>query len=343
MRCTLLPVASTRQTPLLDSTPDQAGSGFIRSEKAEQAFQAERSSGIGGSDAQHYLNLDPYGCRRMCWYQKRGCPPDYPVTGSEDVFERGHALEPIILEKLHRETGRGVAPAPGLIRHPEHPELIAHIDGRDERGWVVEAKTMNREVWYKAKREGIPVGYQVQAQHYCMVTGAPGATFAVLWPDGWKFASFDVERDDEAIAILKPQALGLWAQVQSGAEPNRLDPKCRQCAKCQWRTTCQGAALLELAGSEVSMEDDSMGDLVTEFFEMQEIADEALALFDAVRDRIRESMGDRLIVDAPGGRIHYRPVTTNRLDTKALGKDHPEIVAKYKKPSVSRPLRVFPR
>ena len=69
------------------------------------------------------------------------------MTGSEDVFERGHALEPIILEKLHRETGRGVAPAPGLIRHPEHPELLAHIDGLDERGWVVEAKTMNREVW----------------------------------------------------------------------------------------------------------------------------------------------------------------------------------------------------
>ena len=86
-----------------------------------------------------------------------------------------------------------------------------------------------------------------------------------------------------------------------------------------------------------------MGDLVTEFFEMKEIADEALALFDAARGRMRETMGTRLIVDAPGGRIYYQPVTTNRLDTKALGKDHPEIVAKYKKPSVSKPLRVFPR
>lgn len=304
-----------------------------------KVFLAERMTGLGGSDAQHYLDIDPYGCARLCWYQKRGEPENYPVKGNEKVMNRGNKLEQIILDEYTIETGRAVRREAQHLRDGRHSFMVAHVDGIDDRGWIVEAKTMGREIWYQTRRDGIPQGYVAQGQHYCYVNDAPGVAFAVLWADGWEFTTFDVPRDDEMIEICIEAAEELWERVQMDDPPDRLDPKFKQCRRCAYRTTCQGNALLD-AAIEGNADSDQTLDLTT-LIELRDIRDEAKAAYEAESEVIKEQLGSRTAVDGIGGRATYSTVKTNRLDKLHLQADHPKLVEKYTKEAVSRPLRVF--
>ena len=144
---------------------------------------------------------------------------------------------------------------------------------------------------------------------------------------------------------MRPRAAELWAHVESGEPPERLDPASRQCQRCSYWETCQGAALLQFSGDPTSgipvSKDPYLNDLVTQMDEARSIEKEAKELSDLRKDELKEAMGERTELDVPGFRVYYRAQTSMRWDTKELGRDHPELAEKYKKPSSSRPLRVM--
>ena len=316
----------------------------------EAEFLSERRTGLGGSDAQHYLGLEPYGCPRLCWYEKTGATPDHPVKGCEDLYERGHALESIITRKYREKTGRAVIETRNMVRDPEHPELMAHIDGLllDTEGngqGILECKSAGREIYYQMKREGLPLNYAAQLQHYLMIWNLEWGSFGVLWPDGWQFLHFDVVKDTELIYEMRARALELWERVVSGDPPDRLDPASRQCQRCQFWQTCQGEVLLQFHGDKDSgapvSDSPLLNDLVLQMDEARSIEKEAHELCELRKDELRDELGDRTELRVPGFLVYYRSQTSMRWDTKELGSDHPELAEKYKKPSTSRPLRLF--
>ena len=69
------------------------------SELHSEDWLARRRKGIGGSDWQDVLGLDPWGCARRLWYDKRSTPHDFPrrYTGA---MKRGHKLEALVAEEV---------------------------------------------------------------------------------------------------------------------------------------------------------------------------------------------------------------------------------------------------
>lgn len=311
------------------------------------AFFAERSTGIGGSDIHHLFSLPPYGCALKLWREKSGQPPDYPRDESGPM-RRGNALEPIIADEYARTTGRRVETR-GVIRDPDHPELLVHVDRVVQYGsmppGVLEIKSVGRDMLAKLKREGMPDAYILQLQHGMLCTGYTWGSFAVHCADNWQLIWWDVARDEDIIADIRREGQEFWRRVQAGDPPEALPAGDKRCQRCEYRTSCHGQALLALcAGDGGDVEQDpAIAGVVAEYVEARDIAEEADALVSAARERLEAALGDRTAVDTPGARVYWRPQTSMRWDTKALERAHPELVAKFKRPSVSRPLRVYPR
>jgi predicted phage-related endonuclease len=341
----------------------------------QEIFLQERLSGIGGSDVHSVLSLEPYGCARFLWYQKKGYQADYASDG-EAVFERGHTLEPIVANKYAIVTGRALTVWKEAIRRTDHPELLVHVDRMIESPempgpGVLEIKTASREVFFKLKREGLPQAYICQLQYAMHVTGCQWGAFAVLWPDAWKLLHWDERADTDLQSQIALECIDFWEKfILGNAEPERLEAKDKRCQRCVYRTSCQGKALLEACGEDngdVAF-DAALTDLASAYIEMRDIAAEADALKEDAADALKKALGDRTAVECSGARIYLRPQTSMRLDGKVAISEydrlrkwamsvldaHPELWDKshqfgheyqdsstFRKPSVIRPLRVF--
>ncbi len=305
----------------------------------------DRTKFIGGSDLGAVFNLPPYGCRRRLWYEKTGVASDYPFIESGPM-RRGKFFEPIVRKFYQEQTGLTVEPGPIQLVDPDRPFSAGELDGRvkdngSTRPW--ECKVPGERMFIKVKREGMQDDYILQLQKYIKLDNASSGTYAVFHADSVNMLTFDIERDNGIIEEIAKAEISFWKQVTEGQAPDRLDPSDRRCAGCLWRTSCQGAALLQRVKDTGDLITDTQLDpLMAEYTEAKTIHDEATELLDGVKDRIKDYLGDDVTaVQTTGNRIYFRPQVSKRWDTKALAKDHPDLAEKYKKDSVSRPLRIF--
>ena len=79
---------------------------------------------------------------------------------------------------------------------------------------------------------------------------------------------------------------------------------------------------------------------LTELQEYTRIIDEASAAAEALRDRIKAAMGDDETLIAGPYKVTWKPVTTSRIDSKALKQDHPDLAAEYTKTTTTRRFTV---
>ena len=79
---------------------------------------------------------------------------------------------------------------------------------------------------------------------------------------------------------------------------------------------------------------------ITEMQEYIRIAEEAQAAAEALKDQIKSYMGDSELLNAGPYKVSWKPVTTSRIDTAAIKKDHPELAAEYTKTSTCRRFTV---
>lgn len=73
-----------------------------------------------------------------------------------------------------------------------------------------------------------------------------------------------------------------------------------------------------------------------ELRELQALIDEAQAEADAIRDALKAAMGDTEELRAGEYKLTWRPVTTSRLDTKALRAALPDVAARFSRESTVR-------
>lgn len=329
---------------------------------------SEKATGIGGSDIGDVLSLEPWGCRRRLYYEKTNTPPDYEEEVNP-LLERGIALEAIALEMYERKTDRRTSfNVPGrqtlsptrLYRHPENEALLVHLDAvvwREKKGrgrprktkgdeptaaGVLEIKTVGERMFWKIKKEGLPDAYIMQVQHAMNVTGLNWASFGILWPDGWRILTFDVAAKKNLQAAAAEESLKFLAELKQGTIPERLSPKDKRCSRCAWRSSCQGAALLEAAEGEFDHSNDAeLQAIVSRYWDLKGMRDEAEELYEGVKDEIRLRLGDCQRVEIRGSRIYNAPVVSNRIDVTRLRKLHPKITEECSTVSVSKPLRVY--
>jgi predicted phage-related endonuclease len=86
--------------------------------------------------------------------------------------------------------------------------------------------------------------------------------------------------------------------------------------------------------------DNSLDELMNEYATMKVLQEEAAALVESKKQEIKTALGDRILVDCKGFRLHYKPIESTRFKSSALKKENPDLYEKYAYKSVSRPLRI---
>lgn len=309
--------------------------GYLTGEppaETREEFLKSRKSGIGGSDVASIFSIG-YGCRLRLWRDKRNQPVDYPKRETGPM-KLGNWLEPHIAEEYAKETGRQVI-VRGLAVHPEHPELIVHIDrdlidpARPDLG-VLEIKACGREMFYQIRRQGLPEDYILQLQHGMLVTNRTWGAYAVMNRDNAELMHWDVERDEAVCNLILEEGPIFWATVENGPAPEMLDPDDKRCHGCEYSLSCQGAALLPLDTSGEMPQAGDLYELIEEYRRLDamychKLADNSRGTetdlwMEAVKSEIKSRLGERQAVLVGGDKVYFRPQDGREtLDTGIVG------------------------
>lgn len=73
-----------------------------------------------------------------------------------------------------------------------------------------------------------------------------------------------------------------------------------------------------------------------ELKELERMQEELAAEIEAIKDAIKAAMGDQEAVTAGAYKITWKPVTTSRLDAKALKAALPDVAARFTTSTTSR-------
>lgn len=309
-----------------------------------QEWLAERKKGIGGSDVAAVLS-EGYGCPRALFLDKSGVEPDYKHGETTlGLFERGHALEPIIARKFATETGLKVRNMPTRVS-ADRPWMRVNVDRMihsldDGMGpGYLECKTANEHVFSNMLQEGMPEHYVLQVQHGLAVTGWKWGHFAVLEPYTFRFLHFRYERDEKLVAVLMDIEEAFWKQVQAGNIPDRLpDFNDSRCESCVYRRSCRNAEALpskkktkKVYELDNSLEIDVLVGNIKFLGAQKENVE---AQIDDERTKLKILMGDRTGILVPGqGKKVSKDMQSGamRWDGAALDAEQPQLAAKYKR------------
>lgn len=155
------------------------------------------------------------------WAYKSGLiEREDPDPATQELFDIGHALEPVIADLYSRKAGRPVRRVARMIRHPQHEWLFASLDRvsavKGER-IIVELKYAPHRRWDDGI-EAVPADVQDQVQTQMLVSGYPMAHVAVLV--GGRVDWHEVPADPEYQDALLRMATRFRQQVLTGQRPD---------------------------------------------------------------------------------------------------------------------------
>ena len=205
-----------------------------------------RNAGIGASEAAAVIGLSPWLTNVELWKRKTGRATAPDISNNEAVAY-GHAAEAPIRELFaldYPEYEVTYGGAFDMVFHPEHPFLLATLDGRlrerdTGRLGVLEIKTTNivrsmqKEKWWGPDGPCIPDQYFCQVCHQLLVTGWD---FAILhsqlkyhYGDDIRTErrTYRIERDEiqSDIDYLKEEEIKFWQDyVLKNVEPPLILP-----------------------------------------------------------------------------------------------------------------------
>lgn len=195
-------------------------------ETARAQWRARRQTGIGGSEAAAALGESPFKSPWDLWLEKTGtvAPPDL----SDKLYVRlGQVMERGVGEIYAEHTGRivsfwnqtqvqGWPGCPHLFCTPDalQDEPTGAMEGRG----VLSIKTTDERFLKQWESEGIPLHYQIQAQHELACLGLEWGTVAVAFGRR-TLRSYDFTRNDRFIAAMQAKLTEFWQSVQTRTPP----------------------------------------------------------------------------------------------------------------------------
>ncbi|MGL4569578.1 MAG: YqaJ viral recombinase family protein [Clostridium sp.] len=290
----------------------------------------ERQKGIGGSDVGAILGLSKWKSPFEVYIEKT--EPIIEVDEQSESAYWGDQFEEVVAKEFEKRTGKKVRRDRRHFVHTEHPFMVANIDRRViGENSILECKTANQFLAKEWEDEEIPASYLVQVQHYLAVTGADKGYIAVLI-GGQKFIWKEVERDEELIDIIIQSEKDFWKLVQDKTPP-ALD----------------GSSAAEKWVNERYKEVDK--DLAVQFDStwkekldtLQKLkVDEKVIKTDIkeIENQLKKRLGHSEFGLAPGYRIDWKEVSTNRVDSKKLKAEFKDVYDKCLKETKSRRLTI---
>jgi putative phage-type endonuclease len=290
-----------------------------------------RTKGIGGSDAAAIAGLSKWKSPVQVWLEKTGQAP-LEEAQSEAAYW-GTKQEALVAEEFSLRTGLKVRRCNQILQHPDYPFMIANVDRLivgQKAG--LECKTASEYLKSEWEGEEVPAPYLLQCQHYMAVTGYDAWWIAVLI-GGNKFVYKKIERDDELIQQIIQIESDFWNNHVVPQVPPMMDGSeaSTNLLKSMYPT---GEPESE---TELPLEAD---DLIVQLEEAKQQAKAAEERVTELENRLKAMLGEFETGIASRHIVTWKTVTSNRIDSKALATDHPDIYQKYLKPSVSRRFSV---
>ncbi len=285
-----------------------------------------RKKGLGGSDTAAVCGISKYKTPVELWMEK---------TKQVESKEAGEAaywgtiMEPHIREEFTRRTGLEVRRELSILQHTEHPFMFANVDGvvsdPIHGNYIFEAKTANaflQDQWV----ETIPDAYQLQVQHYLAVTDYRGAYVAVLI-GGNTFKWYYIPRDDELISMLVRLEERFWNYVTTNTPPP-IDGS--DAASELLRGLYPSSKV-----NKIILPDNAL-ELLKQFEEASEREKQAEVEKQEAENKLKELLQDNESGSVGERTVSWKSVESERLDSKRLKSELPDIYSKYSKVSSSR-------
>lgn len=288
-----------------------------------------RTKGIGGSDASVILGLNKWKAPFELWLEKSG--QVVPEEIQSDAAYFGSQLEDLVAKEFELRSGKKVRRRNAMLKHPEHPFILANIDRMivGEKA-ILECKTTSA---YNAKEwesEDIPESYIIQVQHYLGVLGPEyqKAYFAVLI-GGNKFVWKEIDRDEELIQLIFKREIDFWNTHVIGNVAPALDGSsaAEQYLKQKYAQGEKGKTI------DLTSE---YADKIQQYLALNETIKEMEERAKEIKNQIQGEMRESELAFVQNYQAEWKTISSNRVDSKKLKKDFPNIYDQVVKPSVSR-------
>lgn len=290
----------------------------------------KRRFGIGGSDAAAIMGVSPWSTQLTVYRDKIGEAPEKETT---EAMRQGTDLEFYVADRFCEATGKKVRRCNRILQHPDYPWMLANID-RDVVGEDAGLECKTTSPFNKTDFENAELSpiYFAQCQHYMACTGASHWYVAVL-VFGNGFHVFDVDRDEDYIALLIERERELWEEHVM----KRIPP-------LPTGTDTDDEAIDAMF---------PVGDEEREAIDLTAMNGdfEALALYKAEKaaverkiNEIEESIKLKLGKAEKGFsgayNVSWKTFTQNRIDSKRLKAEQPKLYAAYCKANPTRRFTV---
>ena len=290
----------------------------------------ERKKGIGGSDASAILGFNPWKSAFELYIDKTS---EHVEEIDNEAIHWGNVLEDVVAEEFTRRTGKKVRRRNQTFRHKEHDFMIANID-RDVVGEraLLECKTTNAFNLNAWDGEQVPPAYICQLQHYMSVLDYEKAYIAVLI-GGQKFVWKEVERDDEFIEMMIEAEKQFWEEHVLKEIPPEIDGSPSAAELLNKMYPEDNGEIIMLKSDEAEMLIEAIESIKSEVKEKQ-------ALQKEYENKLKLMIGEATTGVTPRFEVNLKKVEQNRLDSKRLKKELPDIAEKYTKTSSYRRLTI---
>lgn len=286
----------------------------------------ERQCGIGGSDVGAILGVNKYKTPFEVYLEKTE-----PITDVGEQSESaywGDQFEEVVAKEFEKRTGKKVRRDRKHYKHKDYPFMVANIDRRVVgENAILECKTANQFLANEWQDDEIPASYLLQVQHYLVVTGAEVGYIAVLI-GGQKFIWKEVQRDEELIQMIIEAEKNFWKMVQDKTPP-ALDGSSAAEKYLSEKYSNAEVGKIEELGLEFK-------DKIKIYFELKDQKDLLDTQIKEIENQIKFELKDAEIGFAPGYSISWKNVSSNRVDSKKLKAEYPDIYKEVLKESKSR-------
>lgn len=283
---------------------------------SKQEWLDYRKKGIGGSDVSIICGVNKYKSALELWMEKRGYTE--PTEAGEAAYW-GTIMEPIIREEFTKRTGIKVDIVNSMLKHPKYDFMLANVDGVIEGKYIFEAKTASSFKQDQWKNDEIPQEYMLQIQHYMAVTGYEKAYIAVLI-GGNKFGYKEIQRDEELIDMIIKLEKRFWDCVEKDIPPS-IDgsESCSKLMNVLFPTAKQ-------EGIELPLEAEK---LINNYYENKEQEKLFAEKKEEAINKLKALLGENEKGVINERVITWKNVSSERLDTKKIKIEKPEIYNEY--------------
>ena len=288
-----------------------------------------RKSGIGGSDAGAVCGVNPYRSALSVYQDKTG---DDISDEDNEAMRQGRDLEEYVAKRFTEATGLKVKRSGFMYRSEEHPFMTADIDRiitGENAG--LECKTASAYSADKWKDGAIPESYEIQCRHYMAVMGWDHMYIACLIL-GKDFVIRRLDRDPEMeSAVIKIEESFWNDHVIPRVMP---DPD-------------GSGAYDEILDKYFPKRDDGSAVKLTGFDDDLKRREDITGLIDKLEterneidQRIKLYMEGREQALSDAYRVSWIFTETQRLDTRRLKAEEPELYKRYTKTTTGRRFTV---